>query len=583
MHLAYDYALPRAGSFQVVEVMRRWVSAYVVLAGALSVLAQAPVPSPEKNPEKKEDPASLCVVAGRVVTAAEGSPLKSARVYLNPENYRSEKQNYSATSDGDGRFLIKDVVPGRHQFFATRPGFVSQQYQSQGMGDGAVLGLKAGQKISDVLFRMTMSAVISGRVNNEDGEAMLGIQITALRMPNEEELEDDQQWGSRRPSAVPVGAARTDDRGQYRIFGLKPSEYYVRASDWAGWDPGIAMAEDFWAGRSEGSEYAPVYFPGVTQLGQAQMVSLRAGEEAQADFSMQRIKTVEVAGRLIGPGGPVKDAGVSLDLEGDYGIMGSRYQASSDEKGNFRIKGVPPGSYVLMAYQRSEDEDTLKAHARQKLEVGGENIESLTIALGGGVSFEGRVTVAGEGSVTLDRLSVGMVPVKEENEFGGHGRVKKDGTFQISSVTDGDYAVNVWGLEQEWYVKSVRLGAEDVREKGLQVGKGTSGGALEVVLSKASSDLEGSVSEGRQAIAGARVRLAPEPPTPYNRYRANSIRTDQNGRFTFRGLAPGKYRVYAKSQPVAGGDALKSEAQVVTLGEHEHKSVDLAIEKEATQ
>ena len=559
--------------------MRRWISAYVVLAGALSVLAQAPVPSPDKNPDKKEDPASLCVVAGRVVTATDGSPLKSARVYLNPENYRSSKQNYSATSDGDGRFLIKDIVPGRYQFFATRPGFVSQQYQSQGIGDGAVLGLKAGQKISDVLFRMTMAAVITGRVNNEDGEAMLGIQITALRMPNEDELEDEGGYGSRKPSAMPVGAARTDDRGQFRIFGLKPGEYYLRAADSAEWDPSLVMQEDYWARQSLGSEYAPVYYPGVAQMGQAQLVPVRAGEEAHADFSMQHIKAVEVAGRVIGSGGSANEGWVTLYMEGEGG-MGSRLESSIDEKGNFRIKGVPPGSYVLTAHQRSEAGEVFEAHARQKLEVGGENIESLTIALGGGVNFEGRVRAEGGEPVKVDRLGIGLMPVDEENQFGGHGRVKKDGTFQITSVEDGHYAVNVWGLEQEWYVKSVRLGAEDVREKGLQVGKGALGGTLEVVISKASANLEGSVSEGGQAMAGARVRLEPEPSTPYNRYRANSIRTDQNGRFTFTGLPPGKYRVYAKSQSVASGEALKSEAQVVTLAEHEHKSVELAIEKE---
>jgi 5-hydroxyisourate hydrolase-like protein (transthyretin family) len=76
------------------------------------------------------------MVGGRVVTAAEGSPLKLVRVSLVPEHSESKKQIYGATTDSNGRFLINDVEPGHYQFFATRAGFVEQQYQSKGNDDG---------------------------------------------------------------------------------------------------------------------------------------------------------------------------------------------------------------------------------------------------------------------------------------------------------------------------------------------------------------------------------------------------------------------------------------------------------------
>ena len=49
-----------------------------------------------------------------------------------------------------------------------------------------------------------------------------------------------------------------------------------------------------------GSEYAPAYYPGVAQASQAQVVSVKAGDEVQADIFMQRAKTVEIAGHVIG-------------------------------------------------------------------------------------------------------------------------------------------------------------------------------------------------------------------------------------------------------------------------------------------
>jgi carboxypeptidase family protein len=154
-------------------------------------------------------PDSLCVVTGRVVTAAEGTPLKSARIALMLEQSRSDAHPYAATSDDDGRFLLKDVPPGRYQLLAMRAGFVEQQYQSQELllTERYWPLLKPGQKISDVMFRMIRAAVITGRVNNEDGEPLIGVQIVALQRPTEEEIEDKGLGSSQkrelRPATMP--------------------------------------------------------------------------------------------------------------------------------------------------------------------------------------------------------------------------------------------------------------------------------------------------------------------------------------------------------------------------------------------
>ena len=559
--------------------MQYFLFAFLLIAIPLSVFPQATAPS-----NRPEEPAStLCVVAGRVVTAAEGSPLKAARVVLVPEHQRPGTQIYGATSDSDGRFLLEDVPPGRYQFFVNRAGFVSQQYQSQGTEGGAVLGLKPGQKISDVIFRMTVASVISGRVNNEDGEPMSDLQIVALRRPNQEDLEEQSSFTSRKQEPIAVGSARTDDRGQYRIFGLKPGEYYVRAS--ASFDPGsigISLSQDYWALQSLGSEYAPVYYPGVARATEAVLLKVKPGDDVQADFSMQRVRTVEVSGRVIGLHGPAKRAWVSLEpSEGSE--FGFSHQDTTDEKGTFRLKGIPPGSYVIMVYQQSEGEDVYEANGRQKVEVGAENIESLTILVGVGTTFQGRIIVAGGDLVTLDRVRVALTPAEEEVDFGGHGRVKKDGTFQITSVKDGDYAIGVWGLEHDWFVRSARMGPTDLLEKGLQVEKGAASGRLEIVVSSASAQLEGSVMDGDQAAIGARVRITPEPETPYNRFRSQNTRTDQTGRFSITGLAPGTYRVIATQRPSFEGNSRKSEAQILTVTERDHKTVELTLPKTQAQ
>ena len=552
--------------------MRRFLPAPAVIVVTLSLFAQTSAPSPGAT---EESPAPSCVVAGRVVTAAEGNPLKSVRVVLVPEQSGSRRKISATTSDSDGRFLLKDVVSGRYRFFASRAGFVEQQYQAKGNGDGALLLLKPGDKVSDVLFRMTVAAVVSGRVTNEDGEAMPRVHVVALRTPSEEEIEDEGQSTPRKRELQPVSSAQTDDRGQYRIFGLKPGEYYVRVTDAFEPDRNVPVDEDYWVKEFLGSEYTPVYYPGVLQVSQAQVVSIRAGGEVQADVSMQRIKTVEVAGHVIGANGPAKNAWVHLE---QAGVEDLERQATTDEKGNFRLKGVPPGSYVIVVYQRGEWE-VYETTARQKIEVGNENIDSLTVSLSGGASFEGRVTVAGSGSVTLDRINVVLSSIDDDEQLGGYSRVKKDGTFEIKSVRDGDYAVSIGMLEEGWYVKSVRIGSDEMLEKGLQVEKGGPSGRLEVIISSASAQLEGSVSEDDSTMIGARIRVAPEPETPYNRSRSLSTTTDQTGHFSLTGLAPGSYRVFARSPASSESSSHKSEPQIVTLSDHDHKTVQLTIVK----
>jgi hypothetical protein len=547
--------------------MRCLLHALAVIVLTFSLLAQT-----IQSSDKEEDhPAPSCIVSGRVITADEGSPLKSARVALIPNHSSSQRQVYAASSDSDGRFVVNNVAPGGYTFLAMRAGFVEQQYQAKSSDVGAVLSLKPGDKIGDVLFRLVRAAVVTGRVTNEDGEAMSRVQVIALRGPSEEEIEDEGQPTSRKLRAV--SSAQTDDRGQYRIFGLKPGEYYVRAMDSFEPDRNGQVGMGYWVQQDLGSEYAPIYYPGVPQVSQAQAVSVRAGEEVQADVSMQRIKTVQVAGHVIGRDGPAKNTWMQLEQSGvdDYG---TDRQATTDEKGNFRLKGVPPGSYVIAAYQQNEGE-VYEARGRQKIEVGSENIDSLTISLGG-ISIQGRVTVAGANTLTLDWLRVGLDGV-EDRQFSGPGRVKKDGTFEIPWVNDGNYALYVQGLGDDGYVKSARLGSDDILEKGLQIEKGGSGGRLEVVVSSASAQLEGSVSGGDGVVIGASVRAAPEPETPYNRSRSYGARTDQTGHFSLTGLAPGTYRVLARypSSPASG--IVRSDPQIVTLSEHEHKTVQLTI------
>jgi len=508
-------------------------------------------------------------VTGRVATATDGTPLKSSRVALMPEHRTRESQVYAAVSDSSGRFIIKDVPAGRYQFLATHTGYVDQYYRSNEADAGVILTLQPGQEVKDILFRMRLAAVITGRVNDEDGEPMSLVQVFALRRPTEDELEEweDVSLGSQR--LVLAAAAQTDDRGQYRIFGLRAGEYCIKAVDQD--EPTFQTGHESVIREALGSQYAPVYYPGVTR--QAETVVLSSGQEAQADFAMRRIRGVDISGRVIGVNGKPADAFVYLEELGTADF-GEDHSSTPDAKGEFKMKGIAPGSYVLHAQQRSSGETSY--HASQKIEVGGDNVDSITLALGRGVSFSGRVQLSGAGTVRLERMFLQLVS-NDDQSARAWTRVKTDGTFQFVDVPDGAFAFRMNGLEENWYLKSVRLGADDLLAKGLEVEKGESSGTIQVMVSNNGGELGGSVTQDDKPMIGARVRLTPDPETRFNRFRSRTAFTDQAGRFSLIGLAPGRYRVIAKASGSDRENALSSDPQSVSLSEHDHKTIELTV------
>ncbi len=518
-----------------------------------------------------------CVVAGRVVTAATGSPLKSARVALVPEDSHSYRQLYATPSDSDGRFAFKDIVAGRYRFFASRAGFLDEYYKATSHDNDVILSLKDGEEVKGVLFRMTRAAVITGRVSNEDGEPMEGVEVTALSKPDEEELEEESSLTNGMRLLQPASSAKTDDRGQYRIFGLEPGEYYVRADDVSSLN---AVGDDSSLVREVvGSEYASVFYPGVTKVDQGQRISLKAGDEVEADVLMHRVKTVEITGRVVDPTGPSGHVSVSLEPVDDIGSDFDRHD-TTDENGHFRLRNIPEGIYFIAVSKGNEQGGGYAAlRARQKVEVAQENIE-LTIPLEIGATIRGRVNVNGLKALTIDRINIDLIPVDDEGLPSERGVVRKDGTFEIKSVYDGNYAVSVWGLERGSYVQSIRHGTDDVLEKGIQVGGESSAGKLEVTIGSEGAQLEGTIADGDGApVIGAEARLDPDPITPYNRFRRLHIDTDQTGHFLLTHLAPGNYRVYARFPSSPASRAYKSEPQPLTLSEGDRKVIQVKLVK----
>ena len=189
---------------------------------------------------------------------------------------------------------------------------------------------------------MIPSGVISGRILDADGEPLPSVNVTASREVYSE--------GKR---TLSMGATvETNDLGEYRLFGLSPSRYFVSAV-YPRWS---RSGGDEDSGSSEGEQqgYAKMYYPGTADTGKAISIDLKGGEEVPSiEILLRKVLTYRVRGRVYNQitHKPGTGTNVLLMPKTNRREWDSIQHANVEKQdGSFEIPEVLPGSYVLTAF-----------------------------------------------------------------------------------------------------------------------------------------------------------------------------------------------------------------------------------------
>lgn len=533
-----------------------------------SVCALAQTPSGQQSGQNKQSSTpsqtqlAKATLSGKAIDASSGKPLKKVWIVVRKQG-DGRQVPLGTVTDAQGVFTIRDVDPTRYFITASKTGYVTQQYgQASGPrgGRGTPLDVAPGAEIKDITFKMQPGGVIAGRVVDEDGEPVSGVQIMSMRYVYMD--------GERR--LAPSGNARTDDRGEYRIFGITGGKYYLNAS------MRNSFQGEMMAGIGPAEEgYATMYYPGVTDFNGAQAIEIKAGDEQHADFTFVPTKTYKVRGRLIDgqTGEPAKNANVGLNRRGQafgFGMMGGT-MATIRTDGQFEIRGVSPGSYYLTAFVFNQENPQM---ARMEVEVGDSDVDGLSLTTQAGRTFSGSIRVEGKSDFKVSDLTVWLQPPQGQGMFFGPGQgpTKIDGTFQLKNIGDDDYTLRVMGLQSDMYVKSARVGSEDVLENGFNINR-VKGSSLDIVVSANGGTLDGTVNKDDNTYQGAQVVLIPERTGRAKPERAKTATTDQNGKFTMKGIKPGHYKLYA-FEDIENGSW--EDPDVIRKYEGDGKSIDFS-------
>jgi protocatechuate 3,4-dioxygenase beta subunit len=479
------------------------------------------------------NPLNNGTVEGNVIWASQSRPLEGIAVYLrrDMENVQDAQRRGVAVTDSTGHFLLKDIPPGEYIVITDRRGYFRETETD------IRIAVAPRATVKDIVIRMIVGGNIIGRTLDVNGVPLAGVNVSAT--------QPSYSAGSgKRDLLSQGGSAGSDDRGDYRIRGVRPGVYYVRA------DVG------FWASDSM------VYYPGVKDPASAVPITVREAQDTTINFRVEaRLKPImTISGRVVSPftGVPAKPIERILISTKNDGSTYYDNRAEDRSDGRFEIRNIFPDNYDL--YPDARDADGRFYTSRTNVDVIDRSIENLTLPALAPVDIRGGVMLNGEPLAgRIDNLGVRLQAVRGLDSFlvnmnsgiqnfaNGDAVDRQTGEFTIPRVAPGIYRVAPARMPPtpDTYVEDVLQGITSVYKDGFEVGDRPPE-PIQILLASPGARVEGVVRNLQQEPAvRVRIVLVPDASRRQDPTRYREALTDKDGKFAFRGIPPGTYKAYA--------------------------------------
>jgi hypothetical protein len=347
---------------------------------------------------------------------------------------------------------------------------------------------------------------------------------------------------------------QSDDRGNYRIYGLPAGHYKVSAGDEAGRVAGLFSA----------GYYEETFYPDATDPAKAAIVDLNEGGEAKnIDIKLgRRASAYTVTGRILDSdtGEPLPGVRFGFGVvqkNQNYISSSSSPGAPTNSQGEFRLEGVLPGKYaVFVSEDRSPffmSTDSPKLYSDPvPFEVIDGDITNLEVKAQRGVTLSGVVVPDGItdrrvlARLPNLRMAANLIPNPNGLRVIAMSRsapVAADGSFQIEGLAPGKvslYLFSANGIDSRGFsiTRTEQNGVVQTRGLDLQPGQNATG--VRVFLTYGTSVIRGQLKVEGGTLPSNGMTMV----TARGEGSAGSgAQVDSRGQFVIKNLPAGTYTV----------------------------------------
>jgi protocatechuate 3,4-dioxygenase beta subunit len=431
---------------------------------------------------------------------------------------------------------------------------------------------------------MVPNGTISGRIFDADGEPLGHALVMQVNLT----------YKDGRRILIATQHQLTDERGRYRLFGVRPGRVYVAAkveelSEM--FKPGLYMRElagtpvvtrrTLPDGEVIEETDGLVYYGGAVDAEQARPIDVGPGSDLSSiDISLKpgKIRSHHIRGVLINGVTRQPAAGIQVRaVPTKQSPFNAIPFAVTDRNGAFDLPGAVPGSYAVFSvpFAAQAVQNGIPANGifelpfgpnaipssiakfvsigQVRVEMPDADIENLQIIAERPSNLAGRIVIKGGANVDFKKIQVALtwdpdvLGMPNTGNFGvpaATSAVQPDGSFALIP-SSGHYQLAVRGIPANTFVESARLGSTDILSGGLRL-DGPPDSPLNIVVADNAGELNGVAINGRLAtMPNVVVALVPESPLRGRHDLYATARTDIAGRFHLRTIPPGDYKLFA--------------------------------------
>ena len=497
------------------------------------------------------------VLTGTVVSSSTGGGIPYALVQVDQS---------AKLADQNGNFRFDSLASNTVNLQAHKPGFFQENEVNDTHAPNVVT---LSSPSTNVVVRLVPEAVISGHVENPEGEPLNGLPV---RLRFAQIVNGRRMWQQQ-------GSRQTDDDGNFHIANLRPGTYFVQV----GPNPRARPV-----GEQDKSEVIPaLYYPGVRELSAATPLRLLPGQRVNLEFATKRVPAYRVSGAVTGLTGNI--GGLTLlDQDGERTEVGMRLDPRT---GRFDAFPIPAGSYRLRFNGRDTDATELYADVPINVttnltELRIPVVRTMTIPVEYQTEYNkpDRTPFSGIGGVEggsrnrrMRSAQLKLISRRPPYQQFWASSQTAGGAEAFRGLEAGTYDVEVESIGSG-YVASVTWGGRDLLREPLVLAEGSDPQPVQVTTRDDGASLSGSVQIGN-GVQFAQVLMIDEdaggvPPRP--------LFVNGSGSFHVQGLAPGRYDILAfdrldgiEYRNPQALEAYSSHATHVTLSADEQAKVTL--------